>query len=113
VFAGGCGILENWTGAQGGTGKSINTYDPATRQWQQYWVGQGGDVTHFSESTWEGKSLAFLAHKLAVGATPAYLRRLTFTPLDDGSVRQHSERSIDGGKSWVDEYDLYYRRTKT
>ena len=39
---GGCAIEENWTGAGGGGGKSLNTYDAATGTWSQFWVGEGG-----------------------------------------------------------------------
>ena len=36
VVSGGCGLLENWTSLRGQTGKSLNAYNPQTRQWQQY-----------------------------------------------------------------------------
>src|SRR3569832_2193857 len=81
-ISGGCAMLENWTSAGGGQGKSINAYNPAIKQWQQYWIGQDGNPTEYSESTYDGKSIAFVARN---GAT---VQRLTFTPLEDGTVRQ-------------------------
>jgi len=36
--------------------------------------------------------------------------RLTFTPIDKDTVRQHSELSEDGGQTWKTEYDFYYHR---
>src|SRR5690242_21838009 len=36
---GGCGLQENWTGAGGGTGRSINTNAPADKQCLQNWLG--------------------------------------------------------------------------
>jgi hypothetical protein len=36
------------------------------------------------------------------------LRHLTFTPLPEGKVRQLSESSMDGGKTWTTEYDFVY-----
>src|SRR2546423_9889074 len=38
----GCAILENWAGARGGRGKSLNSYNPEQKEWQQFWIGSGG-----------------------------------------------------------------------
>jgi len=40
------------------------------------------------------------------------LRRMTLARLDDGSVRQRSERSTDDGKSWTLAYDYRYVRAR-
>ena len=101
----GCGLLESWTNARGNTGKSLSTYNPHLRRWQQYWVGGGGDVTEFRESEWRDGSLSFIAR----GRNPADRRRMTFTRLSEGRVRQHGERSTDEGGTWTTEYDLTYR----
>jgi len=105
--SGGCAILENWTGGHGGKGKSLNAYNPAIKQWQQYWIGQDGQVAEYRSSEFDGKSLAFF---IKDDAKPLVLHRLTFTPIDAATVRQHSENSDDGGKTWKTEYDLYYHR---
>src|ERR1051325_1991749 len=53
--ANGCGILENWTNATGGgTGKSINFYDPRAGKWFQYWIGADGSPHRFSGVYREG-----------------------------------------------------------
>jgi hypothetical protein len=104
VVSGGCALLENWTSLRGATGKSLNAYNPATHQWQQYWVGQGGAVTEYRESEWHGPSLSLIARG------PQTIMRLTFTPLDRNTVRQHGELSSDGGKTWSTTYDFYYHR---
>ncbi len=109
VVSGGCALLENWTSLRGQTGKSLNAYNPQTHQWQQYWVGQGGLVTPYLESEWNERSVSFISRP-APGATGAPALRLTFTPLSDGSVRQHGEQSTDDGKTWTTTYDLYYHR---
>jgi len=41
-----------------------------------------------------------------------FMRRLTFTKLNNDKVRQFGERSDDEGKTWTTEYDLEYRRKK-
>ena len=35
--------------------------------------------------------------------------RMTFTPNPDGTVRQYSDQSGDGGRSWTLRYDYTYR----
>jgi hypothetical protein len=109
--SGGCALLENWTNAQGGQGKSLNAFNPAVGQWQQYWIGQDGNPTEFRESTWAAGSIVFRAHSPATGKSPATETRLTFTPVDSSTVQQHGESSIDGGSTWKTTYlFLYHRR---
>jgi hypothetical protein len=103
----GCAVLENWTGAKGGTGKSLNSYNSRLKQWQQFWIGSDGDVHEYRESQSQGNSLAFFWKP--AGSTQTTIR-LTFTPVDKDTVRQHSELSSDGGKTWKTEYDFYYHR---
>jgi hypothetical protein len=110
--SGGCALLENWTSARGGQGKSLNAYNPAVGQWQQYWIGQDGNPTEYRESTWTGASIALRAHAPAAGTTPASELRLTFSPVDSATVRQLGERSTDAGTTWVTTYDFYYHRRK-
>jgi hypothetical protein len=109
-MAGGCGLLENWTASNGTTGKSLNAFNPVAKQWQQYWVGQGGAVTEYRESEWHDGSLSFIARPTGAAAQP--MQRLTFTPVNDSTVRQHGELSKDGGSTWTTTYDFYYHRRR-
>ena len=108
--SGGCALLENWTNAQGGQGKSLNAFNPAVGQWQQYWIGQDGIPTEFRESTWAGGSIVLRAHSPATGKSPATEMRLTFTPVDSSTVQQHGENSTDGGRTWKTTYLFVYRK---
>jgi hypothetical protein len=108
--SGGCAILENWTSLNGGNGKSLNAYNPEIRQWQQYWIGQDGKVSEFRASEFDGTSITFFSKN---GAEPRSSGRLTFTPVDKATVRQHAETSTDGGKTWTTTFDLYYHRKPT
>ena len=105
--SGGCALLENWTSMSGGHGKSLNAYNPLSHQWQQYWIGQDGAVSEFRTSEFDGTSMIFFVRD---ESKPDSIVRLTFTPLDSATVRQHSESSSDGGKSWTTQYDFYYHR---
>jgi hypothetical protein len=111
VVSGGCALLENWRDMRGSEGKSLNTFDPATHGWRQFWVGQGGGITDYSESEWHGSSLTFVAHSRTPNGSEL-VQRLTFTPLEGGVVRQFGEGSTDGGKTWSSFYDFHYHPVK-
>lgn len=106
----GCIILENWTGRLGGTGKSINFFDQHLGKWRQTWVASNGGVSEFvgeykdGELRFEGESHSPTGQKV--------IRRLTFTKLDADRVRQFSEFTNDGGKTWAVSYDFIYKRRK-
>ena len=102
--SGGCALLENWTAAGGSEGKSLNAWNPATKQWQQFWVGQAGGITEYRESHWEGEKLVLFAKG------PGSWQRLSFSPVDANTARQTGEMSNDEGKTWTPGYDFFYRR---
>lgn len=94
----GCALVENWTAAGGfSTGISLNFWDTKKAAWRQIWVAPGGVLK--VEGTWDGAALRF--------ASP--VSRLTFTPNQDGSIRQFWEQTA-GGKVWSVAFDGTYRR---
>lgn len=106
-----CIILENWTSARAGySGKSFNTYNASTRQWQQTWVDNSGGSTEYLRGQAGKDMIVFYADKNTGADGKNFLRRLTFYKLSSDKVRQHGERSNDEGKTWITEYDLEYRR---
>jgi hypothetical protein len=108
---GGCGLQENWTGAGGGTGRSINTYLPADKQWHQFWLDSGGGVLNLS-GTFDGHSLRLRG--TSTGPAGAVVQnRITFTPNNDAGLRQLWEISRDEGKTWTVSFDGKYVRAQT
>ncbi|HET9826842.1 MAG TPA: hypothetical protein VFP87_16000 [Chitinophagaceae bacterium] len=112
-----CIILENWKSASERTGmyysgKSFNTYNAATRQWQQTWVDNVGGTTEFLVGHYESNKMIFLTKPFRVNKDTLAIRRLTFYNLEPNRVRQHAEISMDNGSTWITEYDLEYRRKK-
>lgn len=110
-----CVVLEEWTSAssQSGViykGKSFNTYNSATHQWQQTWVDNTGGTTEYLRSEVSSGQITFYADKVISQNGKSFLRRLTFTQLSAIMVRQLGERSDDDGKTWSIEYDLEYHR---
>jgi tetratricopeptide (TPR) repeat protein len=109
LFSDGCGLLENWTGSLGGDGKSINFYDAGTQKWYQSWTGTGGGALRYAGNFREG-AMRFEGETIANGKKT--LQKLTFTKIDENTVRQLFEASNDDGKTWAVTYDLKYVRKK-
>ncbi len=112
-----CIILEEWTstGNQNGvtyTGKSFNTYNAVTKQWQQTWVDNVGGSTEYLKGKYEDKKIVFLTDPFPFSKDTMAIRRLTFFDLGIDKVRQLGEISKDKGIKWATEYDLEYRRKK-
>ena len=106
-IAAGAGLLENWTGAGGYTGRSLNAWNAARKQWQQYWVGSDGGVLELVGGIVEGR-MVLSAEREVRGQRR--LERITWTPNADGTVRQLWEQSTDGGKTWTTGFDGLYRK---
>lgn len=109
-------ILEEWTGMhnQGFTysGKSFNSYNSATKQWQQTFTDNTGNTTEFLRGEGGNGKVVYYADRFTDTKGKLFMRRLTFTKLSNDKVRQYGEKSDDEGKTWVAEYDLDYRRKK-
>jgi len=107
--AGGFGLLENWRGAKGSTGKSLNAYNPATKQWKQFWVGVGGTLELTGGLDARGRMVLTGESSTPKGSV---LNRITWTPNNDGTVRQRWEQSADNGTTWETVFNGLYRRKK-
>jgi hypothetical protein len=109
-----CVVLEEWisSSAQQGlvfSGKSYNSFNISTNQWQQNWVDNTGGNTEYLTGYFENDAMHFMSRPFLNGKKNC-IRKLTFFKLKDGKVRQLGEISSDEGKSWTIEYDLEYRR---
>ncbi len=104
----GCLVMENWTGSLGGSGKSMNFFDPVRKQWRQIWVGSGGGISEFAGEFKDGAMRFVGEPQPAAGNAP--LRRLTFFHVGPNEVRQLAEKSTDGGQSFTTDYDFTYKR---
>ncbi len=106
-----CVLQENWTSAQGGNGKSFNSYDPIKKQWTQYWVDVHGGEPLLLRGGLQGKAMVLLGEQKNLQTGKPQQQRVTWTPRKDGSVRQHWEQS-DDGKIWITAFDGIYQRKK-
>jgi len=106
----GCILMENWTGAAGGTGKSINFYNASTGKWRQTWVDSTGNVAEY-EGEYKDGAMRFDGNPV-INNGKKTLRRLTLSIQGPDRVRQLFEQSADDGKTWTTQYDLIYVRKK-
>ncbi len=104
----GCMLLERWTGGGGGSGTSINYYDTAKGKWVQVWVASAGYSIRIEGGLEDGKMV--LVGEIFGLDGKALPFRGTWTPLDDGRVRQFFEQSNDNGETWTPWFDGYYKR---
>lgn len=109
-IANNCGIHENWRGAGGALGQSVNTYEPSDAKWHQAWVGMGGGLLHLSGGLDAGKMV--LKGTTVDAAKAVTMHRVTWTPLPDGRVRQFWESSTDQGKTWTVAFDGHYEKKR-
>ena len=104
----GCVIRENWS-EPGFTGGSLNHYSPSDGRWRQTWADSQGAWREFVGGM-DGRRMVLVWRTRAPRGKPGGARvRMTFTPNPDGTVRQYSDLSADGGRSWSFRYDYTYR----
>ncbi len=112
-----CIILEEWTSASVNkgiryAGKNFNTYNAATRQWQQTWVDNAGGSNEYLKGKFEDNKIIYTSSPFPFSKDTMAIRKMTFTNLNPDKLRQHGEISKDNGISWSTEYDLECRRKK-
>ena len=104
----GCVVWENWTSASSSYfGKSYNTYNINLHRWEQYWVDNAAGVIFFHGNLNNGV-MDYWTDEIPQPNGQKLQRHLQFIPLAPGKVRQFSQASVDGGKTWSTEYDFLY-----
>jgi hypothetical protein len=102
----GCVLSESWRSQGGGEGRSLSSFNPGLRHWEQYWVdGQG--LPLFFTGHFEDGELR-LQGDSATRNGAQVMRRVTFSKLPTGGVRQVSEVSNDRGRTWTTDFDFSY-----
>lgn len=99
----GCAIREEWSPFTLLNGGSVNAWDREAKVWRQAWVDSMGGWADLS-GTWQAGKMVM------TGKRGSGLNRLTLSPGAGGTVRQISETSDDGGKTWKPWYDFTYKR---
>ena len=112
LILGDCVIQENWqSDSNPYSGKSYNTYNSALKRWEQYWVDNSGGEIFFYGGLKDGV-MDYWTDEIPQAGGPALKRHLQFFRIGPDKVRQFSQGSTDGGKTWKPEYDFTYVREK-
>ena len=107
---GDCVIWENWKSLGNSyAGKSYNIYNTSLKRWEQFWVDNVGGMIHFYGGLKDGV-MDFYTDELPQPDGSKLMRHLQFFNQGPSKVRQFSQGSTDGGKTWKVEYDLTYVR---
>ena len=107
---GGCALQEEWSGAGGFTGTSINAFDSSTGRWHQTWIGSDGVLLQLDGGLKDGSMELTGRTASANGATT--MHRIRWTPLagQPAQLRQLWESSTDNGRTWSIAFDGTYKR---
>lgn len=109
----GCAVVEEWSAAGGGEGRSIFYYLPHSGEWKQVWVTttatRTGGVKEKTLIEVLGDGSLRFQGRLPDAAGQLWYDRTTLTPRPDGTVRQHLEISQDG-RTWETTFDAVYVR---
>ena len=108
-LSGGCTIRETWMPFRGEGGISISVLNHASGRWEQTWVGNDGKRVDFTGGSVDGVMVLNGYWDDIAGPGRDALIRMRYTPMEDGSVRQHGEASTDHGLSWQTSFDFIYR----
>ena len=107
---GDCALNENWTSARSNfSGASFNMYVQANDKWHQTWVDANGSLLQLDGAFADGK-MVLSGERPSRGGSGKSLHRITWTPSEDGSVRQLWEVSNDSGNSWSVLFDGLYEK---
>lgn len=99
AILGGCVLLEQWTGAGGSSGQSMNFWDPQRRTWRQLWVSDRGSVLDYRQGEYREGAMRFRGVTLGETGDTTW-QKLTFEDAAPDTVLQVFEASVDGGATW-------------
>lgn len=112
LILGDCVVQENWqSNGNPYSGKSYNMYNSALKRWEQYWVDNSAGNIFFYGGLKDGV-MDYWTDEIPQPSGPPLKRHLQFFKLGPDKVRQFSQGSTDGGKTWRPEYDFTYIRKK-
>ncbi|MCK7592858.1 hypothetical protein [Pseudomarimonas salicorniae] len=102
----GCVLREEWRGAKGLNGTSLNFYDRGDGRWHQLWVDSQGNVLRLAGNAPASGEMRLESDP----AAPGPRQRIHWRLREDGVVVQHWEQSTDGGESWTTAFLGEYRK---
>lgn len=84
---GDCLLKEDWQGASGSSGFSVNYYNSVKKTWRQVWIANGYSIDYTGGLDADG-AMVLEGSIYSYGPDTEQAFRGTWTPQDDGSVVQ-------------------------
>jgi hypothetical protein len=84
----GCAVIENWKPDNGFWGRSLNSYDAETGQWNQTWVPEGGRPFRMSGGLRPDGVMDLIGEREPWFGGPNWVDHYTWTQLDNDRVVQ-------------------------
>jgi hypothetical protein len=108
-----CVIEERWTSVRGrdDNGVGLFNFSPLLGNWVYHWATDVGTTTTFRGSLIRPGEMRYVTER-PLGDGKVRLRHWTLSANPDGSIRELSVGSEDGGQTWTTEYDLKWVRRK-
>ncbi len=106
----GCVVLEEYSVGTAFTGMSINFYDSAKETWHQTWMSNAGGSVYLEGALNKDGAMVLSDQELPISKVTGTINRVTWTPNNDGSVRQFWESSTDDGETWAVAFDGLYTK---
>lgn len=103
----GCVLREDYQDTSGHKGQSFTIYDASRKVWHQTWVTNRGELLVIEGKLEEIDIVLSGSDRTADGKER--LVRGTWRPVR-GGVREFAARSLDGGKTWKEWFDITFRR---
>lgn len=105
---GGKTLVENYSAANGQyKGTSLNTYNATEKRWEQYYTDNGGLVLHITGGISDGKMVLENTQNMSGVAVQ---NRISWTPMENGDVRQLWEQKNVGDEKWNVAFDGIYKK---
>jgi hypothetical protein len=110
-LAGSHAILTTSTNFGGGQLAGVLTPDFDTRQWKWTAADGHGTLRQLVGERQDDGSIVFTGTDSSpVGLPHNAILRLTYTPTNDGRVKEKAESSTDGGATWHTHHELFFVR---
>ncbi len=104
----GCVLVENWTSSSGGTGMSMNYFDSLTEKWRQVWIASNYSIDIVGGLNPEG-AMVLEGQLHNYRSSQSFEFRGTWTPNEDGTVRQFFEQKDPTSGEWQVWFDGRYQ----
>jgi tetratricopeptide (TPR) repeat protein len=105
----GCLIMENWTGNTGGSGKSMNFYNPLTKRWRQTYMSNNQVIWEMSG---EYKDGAMQFEGEMITASGPVKVRVKLYGMGPDKIHHTQDNLGSDGKTWTRVWDSVYVRKK-